>query len=503
MWRLRGLFRMVILFVSCSTVAALHSSADAVAGTSSAPFGFRDLGNGQAVFFAYHADGDEAVAQPWRTDGTAAGTVRLDACGGDCGYLARVVAVADGRAYFVARHAPFAGPELYRTDGSQGGTVQLTDFGYGERFGRLDAGLAYWLPGRKRLLFPLDDDGSGAELWSTDGTRAATLLVHRWPAGGRLNAGRGTRVGDRLYLWWEPLAGGPDELWVSDGTTAGTRQGARHLDARRIDGDARVAGNPLRLDRRVGMRGPGPLRGRPRHLAPAIRPHRLLGRAADVDGGGGWRVLLERQLAGRPALPHRRHASRHAAGDPVRGRPSVPGHLQSARRRRPLRLPRRRRGPRRRGLGAPGGRERQPAALRHLPRELHPGRRAAGRGERRGGLQLHLVGGPGRQGPPLRRRRRRSTADRRRLPPVLPGAAGAPRRPALLRRRQRLVRAGALGCRPRHPDRPPLDPLRRAVRLRLRAETGGASATSCSSRPTTASTAASRGAATAPPPARG
>jgi ELWxxDGT repeat protein len=175
-----------------------------------------------------------------------------------------------GGVFYFAAADPMHGLELWRSDGTPGGTRLVRDI----RPGRSGSNLLSLTVHQGRLYFFADDGVWGQELWSSDGTREGTLLVRdtcpgscpgTWeydnfitPAGPQLFFGSG-RFQD-LDLWrsdgtregtWRvvdscpgcsnqiedgvtPLPDGrvfftanhPEtgwELWVSDGTPEGTR----------------------------------------------------------------------------------------------------------------------------------------------------------------------------------------------------------------------------------------------------------------------------------------
>jgi ELWxxDGT repeat protein len=74
-----------------------------------------------------------------------------------------------------------------------------------------------------RALFAADDGLHGEELWVTDGTEAGTVMIADLYPGSYPSAPRQlTTAGDRVFFVAEhPLLG--RELWESDGTAAGTR----------------------------------------------------------------------------------------------------------------------------------------------------------------------------------------------------------------------------------------------------------------------------------------
>ena len=111
------------------------------------------------------------------------------------------------------------GQEIYRSDGTEAGSVLLKD---------IRPGAESSIPRDFRiagdyLYFTAGDGYVGRELWRTDGTEAGTvqLTTARGPAGHALPPSVLTAVGDALYFAaFHPALG--HALWKSDGTPAGT-----------------------------------------------------------------------------------------------------------------------------------------------------------------------------------------------------------------------------------------------------------------------------------------
>lgn len=128
--------------------------------------------NGQLYFSGF--DGEQS--ELWTSDGTAAGTVMVKDInpgpersrpGGEAGF-----AEFGGELYFDANSGDF-NPELWKTDGTEAGTVQVAE---------INPGTNPALPGNFRvieagLLFSATDGASGCELWISDGTEAGTRQV--------------------------------------------------------------------------------------------------------------------------------------------------------------------------------------------------------------------------------------------------------------------------------------------------------------------------------------
>jgi ELWxxDGT repeat protein len=127
------------------------------------------------------------------------------------------------------------GAELWRTDGTPAGTFLLRDIFPGPN-ANVTAPLTR-LNGV--LLFAADDGSHGTELWRTDGTPAGTdLVADLFPGPWDSNPSRPVVLGSAAYFFADDGIHGP-ELWKTDGTAAGT---AMVTDIRPGDGGAGAAG---------------------------------------------------------------------------------------------------------------------------------------------------------------------------------------------------------------------------------------------------------------------
>jgi ELWxxDGT repeat protein len=144
-------------------------------------------------------------AKPWRSDGTAAGTRLITPDAVD----PRAFTDVNGTIYFVSdlNDAAF---DLWRTDGSNSGTVRVRHFEGLDRAPSLMWNVA------GKLFFMLQRSG---ELWRSDGTSAGTVKVSKVPVPYCANV-RDYAIMDGVLYW---ISGDPVfELWRSDGTEAGT-----------------------------------------------------------------------------------------------------------------------------------------------------------------------------------------------------------------------------------------------------------------------------------------
>jgi ELWxxDGT repeat protein len=154
----------------------------------------------------------------WRTDGTAAGTVRVaDLTPGPGGSdLSRIVP-AGGAGYFFVYGLTSA--VLWTTDGTAAGTLPLREFarptnpGFEFPTGALAGG---------RFVFCAFDPALGSEPWVTDGTPAGTVLLKDMaPGAASSSPAQFTALGDRV-VFAAMDAGVPPDVWVTNGTPAGT-----------------------------------------------------------------------------------------------------------------------------------------------------------------------------------------------------------------------------------------------------------------------------------------
>jgi ELWxxDGT repeat protein len=116
------------------------------------------------------------------------------------------------------------GVELWKTDGTEAGTVLIKDVYPGLDTSLPQVGFLKVLG--NSALFEATDGVAGYELWKTDGTAAGTVMVKDiapGPGSSHPSVGPGSSavVGDIVYLTAQTTTTG-FELWRTDGTTAGT-----------------------------------------------------------------------------------------------------------------------------------------------------------------------------------------------------------------------------------------------------------------------------------------
>jgi ELWxxDGT repeat protein len=228
-----------------TTRTSVGTSEPAVAGTNAGGLfdsnhfqsgfspGFTVLGN-VALFEGYDASGTENL---WITDGRSAGTSELSIAGSAAGGLftdviAPHLTVFAGKALFVGDDAS-GKISLWTTDGTAAGTRELAAAGglANGLFSNVAAPDFTVLGGK--VLFAGQDATGDPNLWVTDGTSAGTgeLTVAGANSGGLFSldffpsgfSPGFTVIGTRaLFEGYD--ASGIDGLWVTDGTSAGTSE---------------------------------------------------------------------------------------------------------------------------------------------------------------------------------------------------------------------------------------------------------------------------------------
>jgi ELWxxDGT repeat protein len=190
----------------------------------SEPSGFIALGD----FVYFVADDGTHGRELWRTDGTDAGTalvkdIHPGARPDGTPNSARIGdLVAFGEALYFGADDGVNGDELWRSDGTEAGTVLVKDLFPGSRSdGAPNAGDPSHLYPYGGALFFNGCSADGCELWKTDGTADGTVLVKDIDPAASGNPLLFVELDGLLYFRAETRAHG-SELWRSDGTAAGT-----------------------------------------------------------------------------------------------------------------------------------------------------------------------------------------------------------------------------------------------------------------------------------------
>ena len=206
-----------------------------VAADSTVPSAGDFVSLGDRLIFSTVGGGEDAVL--WSTDGTPAGTVELTSriCPSPCVDVQPLGTV--GGAALLAAHPG----GVWRTDGTPAGTFPVTR--------ALDSTgeSAQISPSDGTLFFTACGPILGCELWLSDGSRAGTRVLRDIVPGPNGSYPHSlTSWQDKLYF----LAGGETPantgLWNTDGTTAGTRFIARSVN-NFVNGDTLIGDTGTRL----------------------------------------------------------------------------------------------------------------------------------------------------------------------------------------------------------------------------------------------------------------
>jgi ELWxxDGT repeat protein len=158
----------------------------------------------------------------WKTDGSPEGTKMVKNINPEDASLYSIeedrYIVFEDELYFVANDGSI-GSELWKTDGTEEGTVPVTDI---NPLGSSSPRSLYEINGS--ILFIADDGTGGSELWKTDGSiNGTSLLIDIYPGeeDGAFSY-HSERYNGELYFAGNDGENGI-ELWKSDGTMEGTK----------------------------------------------------------------------------------------------------------------------------------------------------------------------------------------------------------------------------------------------------------------------------------------
>jgi ELWxxDGT repeat protein len=190
----------------------------------------RHLANVNGTLFFAADDGTNGW-ELWKSNGTSTGTVLVkDIRPGppwDPHSHPYSLTNVGGRLFFIADNGT-NGRELWISDGTSTGTVLLKDInqGAGHAFGTLNAPLPSFTNVNGTLFFIADDGLYGFELWKSDGTAGGTVRVKDINPGANWAFSNAsppslTNVRGTLFFAADDGTNGR-ELWKSNGTDAGT-----------------------------------------------------------------------------------------------------------------------------------------------------------------------------------------------------------------------------------------------------------------------------------------
>jgi len=191
-----------------------------ISSGDSKPNGFTDV-NG-IVFFS--ADNNMNGYELWKSDGTMAGTVMVkDICvGGGCSSFIYPVPAGSminrNDTLLFQAFDGVNGFELWKSDGTSGGTVLVKDIYSGGN----SAYPSNLTNVNSLTFFSANDNINGTELWKTDGTTGGTVIVKDiFPGSSSSYPTNLKNINGKLFFSAIDSANG-NELWMSDGTSTGT-----------------------------------------------------------------------------------------------------------------------------------------------------------------------------------------------------------------------------------------------------------------------------------------
>lgn len=155
----------------------------------------------------------------WKSDGTEAGTVLVkdiytDSPSSSIGYLTHV----NHKLFFVANNGS-TGTELWKSDGTEAGTILVKDI----RPGTMGSNPSNLVNVNGILFFSADNGVNGVELWRSDGTADGTIMIKDISifSGSSYPQSLANANGTLFFAADNDVSG--MELWRSDGTASGTR----------------------------------------------------------------------------------------------------------------------------------------------------------------------------------------------------------------------------------------------------------------------------------------
>lgn len=227
-----------VIFESWDELYVLDSASNSVTRLS----GYRayvHLGAAVMKGVAYFTVEDSAQDRElWRSDGTQAGTYRVKDIRATGSSQPQTFSAGTNRIYFTADDGNY-GRELWTSNGTAAGTVRLTDHETGTGHARFVLSQPNFVTVGDHLFYTVVTAQYGAELWTTAGTPGTVRIVKNIGTGSA-NAGitHLIRAGNRVMFFTNSR-----DLWVSNGTTAGTRTVVSGIDRGNTTGEMPYSDN--------------------------------------------------------------------------------------------------------------------------------------------------------------------------------------------------------------------------------------------------------------------
>jgi ELWxxDGT repeat protein len=176
---------------------------------------------GNTIYFA--ANDGEHGKELWKSDGTEAGTVMVKDINIEDdknSYISKITS-ANNTLYFYAIDSSH-GRELWKSDGTEEGTVMVKDINFGSNHG-IPTSINTKIVSIGDTIYFLANDGEhGNELWQSDGTEAGTVMVEDANNSSSNNSihNQLTSVDNVIYF----INKNAEDyiLWKTDGTPKGT-----------------------------------------------------------------------------------------------------------------------------------------------------------------------------------------------------------------------------------------------------------------------------------------
>lgn len=226
--------KKAILFLFSFTFVCVAWTQVSVVKPNIYPYDFVAELKGKIIFFS-STEAEPYNVEVWSSDGTDAGTELLKdingtADGSICSnsywgpnYNDRMPVVYNNELYFLATDGPH-GVEIWKTDGTSAGTTMLKDIHPGAQ-GYFDPqfNYPYFTELDGELYFAANDGSHGFELWKSDGTEGGTEMVKDISADGIYGSNPEHLInfnGTLIFTARDDVYG--YEIYKSDGTEAGT-----------------------------------------------------------------------------------------------------------------------------------------------------------------------------------------------------------------------------------------------------------------------------------------
>ncbi len=213
------------LYTTDGTATGTSPLLPAFGGSFYGPHFMTALSNGRALFSS-DASANDYTQGLYVTNGTTAGTTKINDL-----RIYQPATLGNGKVMFYAESSVFKQSGLYVSDGTAAGTVLLqpVDYLYFVKLSPVSNGLVAYFVGAQPNA---SGQSTAVQVFVSDGTTAGTRLLKTIPnlfSGDPRNysgvaAADFTSLGDGRFLFRVSTGAQTGSLWISDGTTAGTTQ---------------------------------------------------------------------------------------------------------------------------------------------------------------------------------------------------------------------------------------------------------------------------------------